>query len=166
MGHEPGGRANAEAQASADADARAGPNAAANAAASGEGATSAHAEAPASARGSAPQGALGSAPAGAPATAQASTGAQAAANAAASGRGEAIRLVAGLPEKDLIRQIHCFRRMGEVGHRGLGFYLLELEKSGFYKPKAKSAAKWAGKELELTSSSLGGSSAPLGSSRR
>ncbi|MGQ9590927.1 MAG: HNH endonuclease, partial [Planctomycetota bacterium] len=75
--------------------------------------------------------------------------AQASADGAARGHVETIRLVEGLPERDLIRHIHYFRRKGEVGHRGLAFYLLDLHKRGLYRPKAKSAAKWAAKELDL-----------------
>ncbi|MGQ9592415.1 MAG: hypothetical protein ACUVYA_19215, partial [Planctomycetota bacterium] len=75
--------------------------------------------------------------------------AEAQANAAPRGNVEAVRLLEGLPEKELIRQIHYFRRIGEVGHRGLAFYLLQLQRRGLHRPKAKSAAKWAAKELDL-----------------
>jgi len=62
---------------------------------------------------------------------------------------QTVRLVEGLPRDEIVRQIHYFRRQGEVGHRGLGFYLLELEEHEYYRPKARSAAKWAAKELEM-----------------
>ena len=58
-----------------------------------------------------------------------------------------LRLVAGLPRDELIRRITYHARRKEVSQRALGFYLLDMEGRGEYRPEAKSMEDWAVKKL-------------------
>ena len=57
-----------------------------------------------------------------------------------------IELVRGLPQKELLEQIHFHHRRGEISERALGFYLLDMEERRAFLPE-KDAAAWAWKHL-------------------
>jgi Holliday junction DNA helicase RuvB len=57
-----------------------------------------------------------------------------------------IELVRGLPKKELIERIHFHHRQGEVAERALGFYLLQMQEGGTYRP-LRDAAAWAAAHL-------------------
>src|SRR6266540_3382520 len=58
-----------------------------------------------------------------------------------------VELFHGLPQKELVERIHFYRRQGEVAERALGFYLLDMQERGAYRPEA-GAAQWAWKHLD------------------
>ncbi len=51
-------------------------------------------------------------------------------------------LVHGLPRKELVERIWFHHRQGEVSERALGFYLLEMQEQGTYRPEPDASA-WA-----------------------
>ena len=60
-----------------------------------------------------------------------------------------IGLLAGLPRKELVEKIYFHHRQGEVAERALGFYLLDMQRSGAFRPGHRSAVDWARRHLEL-----------------
>jgi hypothetical protein len=60
-----------------------------------------------------------------------------------------IKLVHGLPRKELIEKLTFHRRQGEVAERAVGFYLLDMQERHAYRPE-RDAARWAEKHLELS----------------
>src|ERR1041384_3009510 len=53
-----------------------------------------------------------------------------------------IKLVHGLPRKELIEKLTFHRRQGEVAERAVGFYLLDMQERHAYRPE-RDAARWA-----------------------
>src|SRR5512132_50963 len=60
----------------------------------------------------------------------------------------ATELIHGLPKKELVEKIRFHHRQGEVAERALGFYLLEMQESGVYRP-LRDAAAWAEIHLDF-----------------
>jgi hypothetical protein len=60
-----------------------------------------------------------------------------------------LKLIPGLPRRELIEKIHFHHRQGEVAERALGFYLLDMQRRRLFKPGCHSAAHWALDRLDL-----------------
>src|SRR5512143_1743060 len=57
-------------------------------------------------------------------------------------------LISGLPRRELLERIRFHHRAGETAERALGFYLLEMQRTGAFRPGAEDAASWARRYLE------------------
>ncbi len=60
-----------------------------------------------------------------------------------------IRLVSGLPISEVTNRLRSYARAGEANYRAVGFYLLELERRGGYRPGFSSAVDWAKVRLDM-----------------